>query len=132
MKEQMVTFELALKMKEKGFNEPCFGYYYVSDKKEVGLELYIDVRNQDIYFVQAPLWQQSFEWLKRKFGLYMEIGIDQTTYPKYSFKIVRFIGNPEDLSEKEWGWEDVYYSEYLYRDIKECNEKIISICLDVI
>ena len=27
MKEQFVTYEIALKLKELGFNEPCFGYY---------------------------------------------------------------------------------------------------------
>lgn len=27
MKEQFITFEIALKLKELGFDEPCFGYY---------------------------------------------------------------------------------------------------------
>ena len=27
MKSQFVTYEIALKLKELGFNEPCFGYY---------------------------------------------------------------------------------------------------------
>lgn len=27
MKEQFVTYEIALKLKELGFDEPCFGYY---------------------------------------------------------------------------------------------------------
>ena len=27
MKEQFVTYEIALKLKELGFDKPCFGYY---------------------------------------------------------------------------------------------------------
>ena len=132
MKKEVLSYELSLKMKQKGFNQPCFGYYYASDKKDVGLELYIDVQSQDVHFVQAPLWQQVFDWFREKYGLFVEIGIDQTTYPKYSFKIIKFTGDPNNLTEKEWGWEDVYYSEYLYKDNYECKEKIISVLLDII
>ena len=28
MKEQFVTYEEALELKKKGFNEPCLGYYF--------------------------------------------------------------------------------------------------------
>lgn len=132
MKKEVLSYELSLKMKQKGFNQPCFGYYYASDKKDVGLELYIDVQSQDVHFVQAPLWQQVFDWFREKYGLFVEIGIDQTTYPKYSFKIIKFTGDPNNLTEKEWGWEDVYYSEYLYKDNYECKKKIISVLLDII
>ena len=55
MEKEFIPYEQALALKELGFDEPCFGYYYASDKKEIGLEMYIDVRNQDIYYVSAPL-----------------------------------------------------------------------------
>lgn len=28
MNEDFVTYELAVKLKEKGFDEPCYGYYH--------------------------------------------------------------------------------------------------------
>lgn len=28
MNEDFAPFELAVKLKEKGFNEPCYGYYH--------------------------------------------------------------------------------------------------------
>lgn len=31
MQEQFVTYEIALKLKELGFNEPCFAYYDEED-----------------------------------------------------------------------------------------------------
>ena len=31
MEEQFVTYEIALKLKELGFNEECFGYYHVNE-----------------------------------------------------------------------------------------------------
>jgi hypothetical protein len=66
MEKEFIPYEQALDLKELGFNEPCFGYYYSMDNKKVGLELYIDVRNQDVYYVSAPLYQQAFRWFRNK------------------------------------------------------------------
>lgn len=30
MEEQFVPYEIALKLKKKGFDEPCFRYYYTA------------------------------------------------------------------------------------------------------
>ena len=31
MNEDFAPFELAVKLREKGFNEPCFGWYYPAE-----------------------------------------------------------------------------------------------------
>jgi hypothetical protein len=69
MNKEFIPYEQALALKELGFNEPCFGYYYSMDDKKVGLEMYIDVQHQDIYFVQALLYQQAFRWFREKYNL---------------------------------------------------------------
>jgi hypothetical protein len=83
MESLFVPYEIALELKKLGFNEPCFGYYYSMDNKKVGLEMYIDVQHQDIYFVQAPLYQQAFRWFYWKHHIKAEplnfIG-DKCTY----------------------------------------------------
>jgi hypothetical protein len=63
MEKELIPYEQALALKELKFDEPCFGYYYSMDNRKVGLEMYIDVRNQDVYYVSAPLYQQAFRWL---------------------------------------------------------------------
>lgn len=60
MKEQFVTYELALELKKLGFDEECFGYFN-------GGTLYI-YQEEDLEpwlrsYPQAPLWQQAFYWL---------------------------------------------------------------------
>jgi hypothetical protein len=74
MEKEFIPYEQALALKEIGFDEPCFGYYYALDNKKVGLEMYIDVQHQDTYFVQAPLYQQAFRWFREKYNLRGFIG----------------------------------------------------------
>ena len=77
MKEQFVPYEIALKLKEKGFDEPCFGFY----KSNGEYEDYHSYRNGKYYLCNtktisklldgeniaqkaiAPLWQQVIDWL---------------------------------------------------------------------
>lgn len=69
IEKEFIPYEQALALKELGFDEPCFGYYYALDNKKIGLEMYIDVQHQDTYFVQAPLYQQAFRFFREKYGL---------------------------------------------------------------
>ena len=77
MNKEFIPYEQALTLKELGFDEPCFGYYYALDNKKIGLEMYIDVQHQDTYFVQAPLYQQAFRWFREKYNLYIVISHNQ-------------------------------------------------------
>jgi hypothetical protein len=74
MEKEFIPYEQALALKQLGFDEPCFGYYYSMDNKKVGLEMYIDVQHQDTYFVQAPLYQQAFRWFRENYNLRGFIG----------------------------------------------------------
>jgi hypothetical protein len=61
MKEQFVPHEIALKLKEKGFDEPCLGYFDPLYKKLVIWEN--GSTNSTSTWVYAPLWQQVIDWL---------------------------------------------------------------------
>lgn len=72
MKEQFVTFDIALKLKELGFNKPCMGLYYIKDKEFVKTN-YSSSNNiitNDI-IVDAPLWQQAIEWIREKYNYHI-------------------------------------------------------------
>lgn len=61
MKEQFVPYEIALKLKEKGFDELVFGFYWTDNKDFV-----YDSPNRGKHHgvhLQAPLWQQVIDWL---------------------------------------------------------------------
>jgi len=61
MKQEFVPYELALKLKQLGFNEPCFGLY-APPSKTVFLHHYglLTAKEQ----VLAPLFQQAFRWFR--------------------------------------------------------------------
>ena len=73
MEKQFVTYEIALKLKELGFDEECFGRYegsdyYLEKWNEVKLEP-THTTSQNTFSWQlasAPLWQQVIDWFREK------------------------------------------------------------------
>jgi hypothetical protein len=71
MKEQFVTYEIAKQLKEKGFDEPCFGDYFhferhnqsILDYDEDRQKIITDNTDENITKYLAPLWQQVIDWL---------------------------------------------------------------------
>lgn len=84
------------------------------------------------YNSKSDTFQDVIDWFENKHQLYVEILIDRTTEPKYTYTINKFIGNPKDLTEKEWGWEHVVNSEYLYRNRTEFKNDIIKTLIKVV
>lgn len=73
MEEQFVPYELALKLKELGFDEECFKYWNCSYKTDDNSSILSMFKNEHIYSVAAPLWQQAFDWFREKHNMYFEI-----------------------------------------------------------
>lgn len=73
MNEDFITYELAKKLKEKGFDYPCIGHY-------VNNKLYI-AHYQNAFHsdndesVDAPTISQVLKWLRNTYNLHVE------TYP---------------------------------------------------
>jgi hypothetical protein len=140
MEKEFVTYELALRMKVLGFNEMCFTYFmdgFIQPSLNPKDYTYFDEMSSinknmlNYLYVLAPTWQSAFDWFGDKYQLYPSIVIDQTSYPKYAFEISKFIGNPKDLTEKEWYWDDMILSPNLYRTKTEarlyCLNEILNI-----
>ncbi len=77
MSKEFVPYELAVALKELGFDEPCIAYYTFATQRlsRVGIGEYgvdfVTVVTKDLYegYTIAPLWQQAFEWLLYKKGV---------------------------------------------------------------
>jgi hypothetical protein len=75
MKDQFVTYEIAKKLKELGFNEPCFTCYSKKNQSDKECKLFddeISIHNWNEYSGQtysSPLWQQAIDWLKEKHSI---------------------------------------------------------------
>lgn len=140
MEKEFVTYELALRMKALGFVEVCFTYFidgfiqpslnpkdytYFKEMSEINKNM-LNYEN-----VLAPTWQSAFDWFGEKYQLYASVVVDQTSYPKYAYEISKFVGNPKDLTEDEWDWDDMIFSPSLYRTTIEaktyCLAELLSI-----
>ena len=74
MIKEFVSYEMALELKELGFNEPCFTYYYnVTGKLRTNIS--VDVDNGWTYFPNkksitlAPTFSQAFRFFRDKYNL---------------------------------------------------------------
>ena len=63
MKEEFVTYDTSLALKELGFNEPCF--MYIDDEGDY----IIDQTAEWLGAVKAPLKQQVFRWFREKYKI---------------------------------------------------------------
>lgn len=88
---KFVDKQLAIKLKEKGFDRPCFGYYYIETPTgltdgELVLSRYYGrggtfmdtLKRHDLPYttsniVDAPTIEQVLEWLREDCGLYISM-----------------------------------------------------------
>jgi|LakMenEpi03Aug12_release.lakeMendotaPanAssembly.Ray.scaffolds.fasta_scaffold1538190_1 hypothetical protein len=144
MEKEFVPYDRALRLKAIRFDEPCFGFYQkesaeirpimVDDNEQYLLTGYRTCKNSEIpeHYISAPTFSQVFRWFREKYQIFPEVLTDCTTEPKFVYTYNTFYGNPKDLTEQEWGWENNIgqYSE-LYRSYEEaeltCLTKLIEI-----
>jgi hypothetical protein len=73
MNKEFVSYEQSLALKELGFDEPCFGYYYpyyYNDRIYFeGSRLKVSNDCNNLALVKAPLYQQAFRWFREKYNL---------------------------------------------------------------
>ena len=76
MEKEFVTYTQAVALKELGFDEPCFGYYYTlngkdwkfADEKQYdSLDEFYNIGSK--FTISAPLYQQAFRWFREKYNL---------------------------------------------------------------
>ena len=72
MEKEFVPYELAVKLKELGFDEPCFNFY-MGGFKELGKIKYVYPNNVAETNVLAPTFSQAFRWFRENYNLVHEI-----------------------------------------------------------
>ena len=74
MNEDFVPFELAKKLKEKGFRESC-GYVYNYKRKELEYKKESTIWNNSEYWYAAPTISQVLKWLREEKKIFIAINI---------------------------------------------------------
>lgn len=66
MENEFVTYEQAVKLKELGFDSPCFRYVYIENNKQTNevKPRFSDNFNSSKLIVSIPLKQQVFRWFR--------------------------------------------------------------------
>ena len=84
IEKEFVPYDLALELKELGFDEPCFGFYGLSrdDYKTIRLSIFQNLKTDylpDVHHLDvtcdAPLFQQTLRFFREKYMLSGEIYI---------------------------------------------------------
>ena len=88
IQNQFCSYEIALKLKELGFDEKCVASYYTYDIKNFSKGKYdyrgkfefdystedqYIVNSNETYYVSAPLWQQTITWIENVYNITIEI-----------------------------------------------------------
>ena len=86
MEKEFVPYELALKMKQIGFDEPCFGYWKMSDWL-IEEKTRTDGYTHADQLCSAPTFSQVFRWFREKYNLFGKIYIVNFGADEYSFDV---------------------------------------------
>jgi len=106
MEKEFVPYELAVKLKELGFDEPCLGFYnhqgqliLMAQEDESSIEMYKNSYVEMGMQYAAPLFQQVFRWFRKKYS--WQHSIDATS-DQHSF----------ELGYNYWIWNNKTGEEY--------------------
>ena len=85
--KDFVTFEIAKKLKEKGFREKCLAYYnddsieYNHESKMFDCELFMSHNSYDNiwhrYYIDAPTISQTLKWLRKEKKIHICIDFEE-------------------------------------------------------
>lgn len=67
MEKYFANYNQSLALKELGFDEPCFGIYFPSDKSWKDIKF---KNSQQDNIVASPLKSQVFEWFRKEHQLF--------------------------------------------------------------
>ena len=117
MVNQFVTYEIALKLKELGFNEKCL---YSIEYSEGGQTLQLNPNfknNSQCYIgeITIPLRKQVIDWLREKHNLHIKFMINDSY--DVNDKTWEF-----EIFDIDWGGDRVVYTLYRGKGFKTFNE----------
>jgi len=125
MIKEFIPYELALELKQLGFNEPCFYVKLISNPEFFYTPTdYDDYPKQKEKEVLIPTYSQAFRWFREKHNLHSYIDI----LKRYNGKSVyEFVIVSDDIEEEENNrrWKNYEEAEF------ECLKELIEIVKEI-
>ena len=118
MEKEFVTYELALELKQLGFDEPCLtGYSTITEK----LEYYSrPLVIKDSFTVNAPTFSQAFRWFEENYSYFVDIKTDTTPNEILGF----------DYTIKSWKFPPMVFD--FFKDKREGNIAVINKMIEMV
>ena len=120
MDEEFVPYELALRLKELGFDKSTFGGWCHPFNNH---KPYLQLNQEGEYDITAPTFSQAFRWFREKHNLFGKIYITNFGADEYSFNIY-------DLYEEEYKYENFIAASMSYAGTFETYEEAELACLE--
>jgi hypothetical protein len=127
MNKEFVTYEIASELKELGFNEPCFGYYYTLNGKDWKFIEKTEYHRLDDemnigskFTLLVPLYQQAFRWFEEKYSYFVDVKTDTTPNEILGF----------DYYIKSWKFGPRYFN--FFKEKGEGNIKVIKMMIEMV
>lgn len=74
IQNQFCSYEIALKLKELGFDEECLVTIHSKTKDIIPIYgVYKENPKHTDFWIKAPLWQQVIDWFRKKHDIYIYI-----------------------------------------------------------
>ena len=114
-----VPYELALELKQLGFDEPCLGFYRIFSDGDTKL---LVNSNSNMRHLEAPTYSQAFRWFREKHNLRCQINYIGGLINKTTWWDISVIGH-YNTNPKEW---EMKYQPYEEAELA-CLKKLIEI-----
>lgn len=123
MKKEFLPYDLSLQLKEMGFKDKCFGFYY--DKKFIYTHELSPIVGDGV--VDAPLWQQVFDWFR--YVMLLDSFITPYWFIDGEYKVKKYTYSiePSNRFDEYFDCDSDQYDTYEEARL-ECLKKLISIC----
>jgi hypothetical protein len=96
MEKLFINFKLAKLLKEKGFDEPCLGYYSNVELSKLRITQTTNFNGTNYTGIEscwlAPIYQQVFNWINEKYKIQMFPDYEYYDGFHYGYKWVRSDG----------------------------------------
>ncbi len=121
--EQFATYKIAMKLKEKGFREFCFTWYF-EDTQDLYEGFVLSNHNELFGCTSAPLWQQVIDWLMEEHEIEIVIsGITVYGVRKYSvclyYKVDNVMTDHSLLLFNEENGDYAGYQTFTYQEARQ-------------
>ena len=123
MKKEFVPYDLSLQLKEMGFKDKCFGFYY--NKKFLYTHELSPIVGDGV--VDAPLWQQVFDWFR--YVMLLDNFITPYWFIDGEYKVKKYTYSiePSNRFDEYFDCDSDQYDTYEEARL-ECLKKLLSIC----